>query len=54
MLSVLSGVGGYGCPVSISVCLIGIALFAFMNNSATPTSAADTITFLMIVAKMYI
>ena len=52
VLSVLSGVGGCGWPILINVCQIGTALFALIDKPASSASAAEAITFLMIVAKM--
>ena len=54
LLSVQSGVGGCGCPNSVSVILSGSASFAFMNNAAISASAADAMTCLIILARIVI
>ena len=41
VVSVLSGVSGCGCPISINVCHIEITSCAFINNPATSASAAN-------------
>ena len=42
VLFVLSNVDGCECPILISVCLIGMALFALLDKSNTSGSAMDT------------
>ena len=54
LLSVHSGVGGCGCPSSVSVTLSGSASFAFMNNAAISASAADAMTCLITFARIVI
>ena len=44
VLSVCIGVGGWGWPISMSVCLIGRPNFAFINNETYSASAADVTT----------
>ena len=50
-LSVLIFVGGCGNPISINVCLSGIACLAFMNSPAISASAADDIMNFIIFAR---
>ena len=52
-LSVWSGVGGCGCPISISVFLMGTALRAFMYMAPISASAADDMTALIICATVW-
>ena len=50
VLSVWIGVGGCVCPISIKVCLAGIACLEFRKRAPISASAADDITFFMICA----
>ena len=52
MILVLSGVGGCRCPILISMCLIRMVLFAFMQKTATSASTTDAIMFLVMVANL--
>ena len=43
-LSVCIGVWGCGCPSSVSVCRIEMAIFALMKRAPSSASAADDMT----------
>ena len=49
VLSIWSGVGGYGCPISIRVCCIVIPIFALMYNETYSASAAEVTTIWMML-----
>ena len=51
LLSVWSSVGGCGWPMSSRVRGRGTACCAFINRPATSASAADDMTFFMILAR---
>ena len=50
LLSVRMGVGGCAWPNSISVFRMGMLCLAFKKSAAISASAAEDITFLMILA----
>ncbi len=50
-LTVCIGVRGCGCPSSISVCRIEMAVFALMNRAPSSASAVDYMTA-RIICKM--
>ena len=54
VLSVCSGVGGCGCPISIRVWRMGIPIFAFIYNETYSASAADvtTVWMMLVVFRM--
>ena len=49
LLSTCILVGGYGCPISMRVVLSGTATCEFINDSPIFASAADAMTFVMIL-----
>ena len=49
VLSVLSGVGGWGCPNTVSMCLIGMAVVVLWKMPATSASANDETTCLSVL-----
>jgi hypothetical protein len=54
VLSVWSGVGGCGCPISIKVVRKIVASFAFRNTDPIYASAAEDITCFKIVLMIII
>ena len=53
-LSVFIGVGGWGCPSTFNMNLIGILICALCKNPHISTSAADTTTFLIVLHSVSI
>ena len=51
LLSVFSGVGGCGCPRSISVVLSGTASWVFIKSPPISASVAESMTFQMTFAR---
>jgi hypothetical protein len=51
-LSVCTGVGGWGCPISCKIFLISTPFLAFIYNAPNSASAVDDITALMILATL--
>ena len=45
VLSVATGVGGCGWPISVRSILMDVALLQFSNNPPNYASAADSLTF---------
>ena len=51
-LSVCIGIGGFGCPISVSMFLRWKASFALMNSPLSSDSAAEDMTTFMICAML--
>ncbi len=52
LLSVCVGVGGWGCPISLSTLCIGTASCVLMYNAPSSALAAEDITTLMSCAML--
>ena len=54
LLSMWSGVGGYGCPISSRAFRIGMASFAVRNAAAISASGVEDITFFIMLHTVWI
>ena len=54
VLSIAKGMGNWGCPISLRQTLIGRASLALMYPAPILASAAELITFLMILEMTWI